>query len=66
MDAVLLGKQDYKKWANEGTSEELWVLVALKEGWPPPDAAIERAVWRRVTGIDEEVDLEPSHKHFTF
>lgn len=36
-------------WRKEGTSEELWVLVALTGRWRVPDAVIERRVWVRVT-----------------
>ncbi len=36
-------------WVNEDTSEEIWALVALKEGWRVPDGAIEEAVWQRAT-----------------
>jgi hypothetical protein len=32
-------------WRKEGTCDELWILVALKEGWSPPDEEIEEAVW---------------------
>jgi hypothetical protein len=38
-----------ERWRNEHTSEELWALVALQEGWRVPEEAIEEAVWRRVT-----------------
>ena len=48
-----------ERWAKEGTDEEVWALIALREGWRPPDSAIERAVWRYVTGDDEVVELEP-------
>jgi hypothetical protein len=36
-------------WRNEETGQEIWVLVALKEGWRVPDTAIEWAVWWRTT-----------------
>lgn len=36
-------------WTKEGTSEEIWALVALSEGWYVPNRAIEEAVWRRAT-----------------
>jgi hypothetical protein len=36
-------------WRNEETAEEIWALVALKEGWRVPDTAIELAVWLRTT-----------------
>jgi hypothetical protein len=36
-------------WVNEGTGEEIWAFVALREGWRVPDGAIEEAVWRRAT-----------------
>ena len=36
-------------WRKEGTSEELWALVALTGRWRVPDAEIERRVWVRVT-----------------
>ncbi len=39
-----------EKWKREGSDEELWALVALREGWSPPDRAIEFAVWFRATG----------------
>jgi hypothetical protein len=53
-------------WRNEETSEELWALVALREGWSPPDGAIERAVWLRVTapGTADDVDLEAPGDEF--
>ncbi|CAA9406896.1 MAG: hypothetical protein AVDCRST_MAG03-1583 [uncultured Rubrobacteraceae bacterium] len=31
-------------WKNENTAEKLWVFVALKPGWSPPDREIEEAV----------------------
>jgi len=46
-------------WRNEGTSEELWVLVALRENWRPPEEEIERAMWMRVTGRSEEDEFGP-------
>jgi hypothetical protein len=36
-------------WRNQETGEEIWALVALREGWRVPDTAIELAVWLRVT-----------------
>ncbi len=36
-------------WVNDGTAEEIWTFVALREGWYVPDRAIEEAVWRRAT-----------------
>ena len=42
-------------WRREGTSEEVWALVALRGGRPVPTRAIERAVWWRVT--DQEAKL---------
>ncbi len=36
-------------WVNDGTAEEIWTFVALREGWYVPDRAIEDAVWRRAT-----------------
>ena len=35
-------------WRKEGTSEELWALVALTGRWRAPDSAIEQKVWARV------------------
>ena len=55
-----------ERWEHEETSEVLWALIAFKKGRRPPDEAIEQAVWRRVTGNDEEEDLMPSHKQFKF
>jgi hypothetical protein len=36
-------------WRNQETGEELWVLIALRKGWRPPDKAIEEVVYWRVT-----------------
>jgi len=36
-------------WENEGTGEDIWALVALRDGWFVPDGAIEEAVWWRAT-----------------
>jgi hypothetical protein len=36
-------------WTNEGTGEEVWALVALRDGWYVPEGAIEEAVFLRVT-----------------
>jgi hypothetical protein len=57
-----------ERWAKEGTDEEVWALIALREGWRPPDSAIERAVWRYVTGNDEGGESEdlPPQNRFTF
>jgi hypothetical protein len=30
--------------SNEGTGEDVWALVALRDGWYVPDGAIEEAV----------------------
>jgi hypothetical protein len=62
------GRLHVERWAKEGTDEEVWALIALREGWSPPDSAIERAVWQYVTGNDEggeSEDLPPSNR-FTF
>jgi hypothetical protein len=45
---------------NEETSEEIWALTALREGWRPPDKAIEEAVLRRLTPSITEFALEDS------
>jgi hypothetical protein len=38
-------------WDNEGTGEDVWALVALRDGWFVPDGAIEEAVlWRATSG----------------
>jgi hypothetical protein len=51
-------------WKHEDTFEELWALVALMEPqWRPPTKAIVRAVWRYVTGHDEEEDLTLRRLH---
>ena len=57
-----------ERWAKEGTDEEVWALIALREGWRPPDSAIERAVWQYVTGNDEGCESEdlPPPDRFTF
>jgi hypothetical protein len=51
-------------WRNEHSGEELWALVALKEGWRVPDDAIEEAVWSRVTTgsrkAEEEIEAKES------
>jgi hypothetical protein len=47
-------------WVNEETSEEIWALTALREGWRPPDKAIEEAVLLRVTPSIKEFALEDS------
>jgi len=38
-----------KLWADEATGEQIWALVALRDGWYVPDGAIKEAVWRRAT-----------------
>jgi hypothetical protein len=43
-------------WKNQETQEEVWALVALREGWRVPDEAIEDAVWRRVTNGPSTVE----------
>ena len=53
-------------WRNEGTGEELWALVALREGRRVPEGAIEEAVWSRVAPRDttDEIVLEkPDHEY---
>ncbi len=47
-----------EKWKREGSDEELWALVALREGWSPPDRAIEFAVWFRAT--NQSLTIESS------
>jgi hypothetical protein len=48
-----------ERWVNEETREEIWALTALREGWRPPDKAIEGAVLGRVTSSRiEEYTLE--------
>lgn len=55
-------------WRNEGTGEELWALVALREGWRVPDGEIEEAVWSHATAGDtkDEIILEPPNRPFEF
>ena len=36
-------------WTNEESGEEVWALIALRDGWYVPDGAIEEAVFLRVT-----------------
>lgn len=59
-----------ERWKNQETGEELWALVALKEGWRVPDEAIEEAVWDWVTvdpdASDEVETEEPSGGVFEF
>jgi hypothetical protein len=46
-------------WRKEGTSEELWALVALTGRWRAPDSAIKQKVWARVsTGCIATQDYE--------
>lgn len=40
-----------ERWVNEEASEEIWALTALREGWRPPDKAIEGAVLLRLTSV---------------
>ncbi|MDP9440049.1 MAG: hypothetical protein M3P49_15140, partial [Actinomycetota bacterium] len=47
-----------ERWKREGSDEELWALVALREGWSPPDQAIEFAVWFRST--NQSLTIESS------
>jgi hypothetical protein len=49
-------------WKNE-VSEELWVLVAFQKGRRPSDEAIERAVYRHVTGAGETIELPPPDRY---
>jgi hypothetical protein len=55
-------------WRNEGTGEELWALVALREGWRVPEEAIEEAVWSRVAPrpTTDKIVLEVSDSAFEF
>jgi hypothetical protein len=52
-----------ERWVNQETSEALWTLVAFQKGRRPPDEAIERAVYYRVTGGGEAMDLEPPDRY---
>ena len=65
-DPEKLCKEAYlhaERWKNEESLEELWVLTALREGWSPPDKAIEAAVWLRVpsSSTNTEITLETSN-----
>jgi hypothetical protein len=46
-------------WRREGSSEELWVLVAFEKGRRVPDEAIERAVWFRATDQSNTIKASP-------
>jgi hypothetical protein len=55
-------------WRNESTGEELWALVALREGRRVPEEAIDEAVWSRAAArpMTDETALEVSDNDFEF
>lgn len=58
-----------ERWRNEQTGEEVWALVALKEGWRVPDEAIEEAMWSWATAdtdASDEIAIEDPDGVFEF